>query len=48
MITPELGFVEISKKRGRPRKNQEPPVEKVEGLYDTVGRRRGRLGRIVD
>ena len=46
-----LGFVELPKKRGRPRK---PGSEKVktedveEGLYDLVGKKRRKLGKITD
>ena len=44
----------LPKKRGRPRKagneaNQKSDIEKEEeGLYDNVGKRRRRLGRITD
>ena len=51
--TPELGFIELPKKRGRPRKQGNEFVYKddsgkEEGLYDNVGKRRRRLGRVTD
>ena len=51
--SPELGFIELPKKRGRgrPRKPGNAPVkveEFEEGLYDNVGKKRRRLGKVTD